>query len=169
MKKVLTSVTAPIRIDFLSKVWEGELGISFAPGKKQESGFHGSWDRSLTLDLERIKNYYKIDAVVCLLEQKEMIAYKIPNYLEELAKAGLRAYHFPVVDTTVPKNEEQYKKLVQKIVTDELRKGFKVLVHCRGGLGRAGTFAASCLIYEKKDPKQAIKMVRKAREHAVNE
>lgn len=72
MKKVLTSATSPIRIDFLPEIWKGKLGISFAPGKKQVGGFHCDWDRDLHADLTRIKDFYGIDVVVCLLERKEM-------------------------------------------------------------------------------------------------
>jgi len=37
-----------------------------------------------------------------------------------------------------------------------LKKGKNVVVHCMGGLGRAPTFAASCLIYSGVKPKEAI-------------
>lgn len=38
-----------------------------------------------------------------------------------------------------------------------LKKGKNVVVHCKGGLGRAGTFGASCLIYSGFKPADAIK------------
>jgi protein-tyrosine phosphatase len=41
-------------------------------------------------------------------------------------------------------------------------------VHCKGGLGRAGTFAACCLIYNKYKPEDAIKLVRKTRSNTIN-
>ena len=55
MKKlILTSEISPIRIDFLPKLWKGELGISLAPGKKQRDGFTCHWDRDLIKDTTRI-------------------------------------------------------------------------------------------------------------------
>lgn len=38
-----------------------------------------------------------------------------------------------------------------------------------GGLGRAPTFAASCLIYSGVKPIDAIEMVRKARKNSLTE
>lgn len=82
---------------------------------------------------------------------------------------GIITEHFPIVDTTVPPNQEEYKGLVRKVVDLYLNQGKNVLVHCRGGLGRAGTFATACLIRQGYAPKEALKLVRAAREHTVNE
>lgn len=49
-----------------------------------------------------------------------------------------------------------------------LCKGLNVVVHCKGGLGRAGTFAASCLIYSKHSAKNAINLVRNTRKNIIN-
>ena len=46
---------------------------------------------------------------------------------------------------------------------DRLRLGFDVLVHCRGGLGRAGTVAARLLVELGTSPDEAIRRVRDAR------
>ncbi|HVA32773.1 MAG TPA: protein-tyrosine phosphatase family protein, partial [Candidatus Baltobacteraceae bacterium] len=50
---------------------------------------------------------------------------------------------------------------------DRLRKGERVLVHCRGGLGRAGTVAARLLVELGMDPAEAIAAVRRARPNAI--
>jgi ADP-ribosyl-[dinitrogen reductase] hydrolase len=52
-------------------------------------------------------------------------------------------------------------------VLDILRLGGKVLVHCRGGLGRAGTVAACLLVECGVDPTVAIAQVRNARPGAI--
>lgn len=48
-----------------------------------------------------------------------------------------------------------------------LRNGSDVLVHCRGGLGRAGTIAARLLIELGMPPKTAIERVRAVRPGAI--
>jgi ADP-ribosyl-[dinitrogen reductase] hydrolase len=48
-----------------------------------------------------------------------------------------------------------------------LRRGLDVLVHCRGGLGRAGTIAARLLIELGMDPTKAIEHVRAVRPRAI--
>jgi ADP-ribosyl-[dinitrogen reductase] hydrolase len=42
-----------------------------------------------------------------------------------------------------------------------------VLVHCKGGLGRAGTVAALMLLELGMTPSDAIRMVRQARKGAI--
>jgi ADP-ribosyl-[dinitrogen reductase] hydrolase len=45
--------------------------------------------------------------------------------------------------------------------------GGRVLVHCRGGLGRAGTVAACLLVELGVAPQDAIRRVRAARPNAI--
>jgi ADP-ribosyl-[dinitrogen reductase] hydrolase len=48
-----------------------------------------------------------------------------------------------------------------------LRRGLDVLVHCRGGLGRAGTIAARLLVELGMEPTKAIASVRAVRPGAI--
>ena len=48
-----------------------------------------------------------------------------------------------------------------------LRSGSDVLVHCRGGLGRAGTIAARLLVELGLEPAMAIASVRRVRPGAI--
>jgi protein-tyrosine phosphatase len=40
--------------------------------------------------------------------------------------------------------------LVREVVEGALKKDEQVVVHCKGGLGRAPTFACACLLYSGK-------------------
>ena len=50
---------------------------------------------------------------------------------------------------------------------ERLRRGERVLVHCRGGLGRAGSVAARLLVEFGAAPNEAIRQVRVARPGAI--
>lgn len=65
-----TSETHPIEINFVKHTWSNgsQLGITFAPGKKQPNAMTGVWHRDLDTDLHRIRHHFKIGALVCLLE-----------------------------------------------------------------------------------------------------
>jgi ADP-ribosyl-[dinitrogen reductase] hydrolase len=56
-------------------------------------------------------------------------------------------FHLPIVDVSIP--DERFEK-EWSVAGDELRSMLRrkldVLVHCRGGLGRAGIIAARLLI-----------------------
>ena len=58
------------------------------------------------------------------------------------------------------------RKLVRRLA-DSLGSGKNVVVHCWGGLGRAGTIAASCLVARGSSPAQALALVRATRAGAV--
>ncbi len=66
-----TSDAYPIFVDFINHKWgdtSAKLGITFAPGKKQQEGWTSYWHRDLSQDLDRIKQHYEIDTIVCMLE-----------------------------------------------------------------------------------------------------
>lgn len=58
-------------------------------------------------------------------------------------------------------------RLVKEVVDSSLSKDENVVVHCKGGLGRAPTFACACLIYSGKTFNEAVKIVRTARKHSL--
>lgn len=83
-----------------------------------------------------------------------------PDSLEYLKSQGITYHHQPVNDHTAPRLEqlEWFVKLV-----DEYRaKGLPVLVHCKAGCGRAGTFLTAYLIHsEKLDADSALQRMRR--------
>ena len=76
-----TSESHPQLIQFVEGYWgndsKGVLGITFAPGKKQPNASSGSWYRDLDTDLKRIREFYKIDVVVCLIHKQEFTKLQI--------------------------------------------------------------------------------------------
>lgn len=77
-------------------------------------------------------------------------------------------FHIPIVDVSTPDDtfERQWDVTGAELRT-LLRNGRDVLVHCRGGLGRAGTIGARLLIELGMEPTAAIRKVRSARPGAI--
>lgn len=171
MQKERTSDSHPILVDFIDHQWgdSGKLGITFAPGKKQKDAMTGSWFRDLPKDIDRLVNHYKIGTLVSMVEKWEMEELKIEDEFEECKRKGIKAYHYPIIDNHIPETPDEFAKLVKEVVEGSLKKGQKVVVHCKGGLGRAPTFACACLLYSGKPIDEAIKMVRTARRHSLTE
>ncbi len=76
--------------------------------------------------------------------------------------------HLPIADFSVPSEafEKQWETHGPEIRA-LLRSGGDVLVHCKGGLGRAGMIAARLLVELGMAPEQAIREVRRARKGAI--
>jgi ADP-ribosyl-[dinitrogen reductase] hydrolase len=123
----------------------------------------GAWDRDLALDLDAVRDWGAA-AVVTLLESQEMRLLRVQRLGEEVVSRKMQWFHLPIVDVSVPdaRFEESWLS-AGKELRSLLRSGHDVLVHCRGGLGRAGTIAARLLVELGMDPRRAIDSVRTAR------
>ena len=87
--------------------------------------------------------------------------------LEEAVRdRGMEWWHLPIRDGDPPSEEFERKWTVEgHAIRSRLRRGLDVLVHCKGGLGRAGTVAARLLVELGTPPEDAIRRVRAARGH----
>lgn len=152
------------KIDLIEYEWDGVLGMAMAPGKNYKWCMER---RDLKKDIDKIKNHYKMDAVVCLIEPEEMEWLGIPNELEELENAGLLHQQYPIEDMDTPGDIPRFKRLVKEVVEEYLKKGKRVMVHCQSGNGRTGLFVASCFIYQGYSPDEAIRKTRSIRRYAI--
>ncbi len=160
-----TSDSHPIRTDFIPREalgLPGRLGMTFAPGMKDFA-----WDRDVEKDLRRLKEEYGADILVSLMEDFEYDKYEmggVGEFFEAAKSASLEVRHFPILDVNVPRPEQsgEYAAYIGDVVAD-LEAGKSVVAHCRGGIGRTGTVAASVLVGVGHDPDEAISIVREAR------
>ena len=164
MHQERTSLTHPLRIDELPiDGVDGILGLTLCPGKTDSYAQTGSWERDLAIDMDVI-NDWGASAVVSLIEDGEFDLLGVPELGSAVESRGMTWYHLPIKDTMVPdvSFEKRWSKEGEAI-KDLLSAGEKVLIHCRGGLGRAGTVAAKILVEFGYSPGTAIRSVRRAR------
>jgi len=123
-------------------------------------GMSGAWDRDLALDLDAIRNWGAA-AIVTLLEPEELTLLRVERLGEEVLRRNMLWFHLPIVDGSIPDQrfDEKWDTSGEEL-RSILRNGSDVLVHCRGGLGRAGTIASRLLIELGMAPKTAIARVR---------
>lgn len=159
-----TSVSHPLQIDTVRpRDCSGEIGLTLCPGKKQHDAASGSWDRDLELDLAKITEWSPA-AVVTLLEKQEFGHLNVPGLPTLMRGQAFDWYHLPIDDGSVPAESfECAWYYVGTRLRAKLRGGEKVLVHCKGGLGRAGMVATRLLIELGEDPLSAMARVRQAR------
>ncbi|NNE67958.1 MAG: hypothetical protein HKN33_15450 [Pyrinomonadaceae bacterium] len=167
-----TSKTHPIRLDFVeTKDFPSlnRLGMTLAPGKKEQYGIGGQWNRDLDRDLFDLKEQYNTDTLVSLIESHELDLLGITDLPEACKSQGIHLVRFPVEDLSTPQNIEEFAQLVGRI-GDLLNEGRTVALHCRAGLGRTGMTAACIIVAISEgeiDGMSAIKMVRMARKGTV--
>ncbi|UGB26067.1 ADP-ribosylglycohydrolase family protein [Methylorubrum sp. B1-46] len=166
--KQRTSLTHPLEIATLpAGTGFGEIGITFCPGKVQADGAAGSWNRDLKTDIKAIAGF-GANALVTLIEDHEIEALRVPGLEAECRLRGIDWLHLPIPDVSIP--DEAFEAAWVTVgggLRSCLRNGFKVCVHCKGGLGRAGTIAARLLVELGADPEDAIQRVREARPGAI--
>jgi ADP-ribosyl-[dinitrogen reductase] hydrolase len=145
----------------------GCVGITFCPGKHDRSSSGFLWQRDLDADLGIIAAW-PATALVTLIEDHEFSMMKVQNLGARAAALGLEWHHLPIVDVQPPDDrfESRWKDSGPRLLT-HLREGRRVVVHCRGGLGRAGTVSARLLVELGVSPRAAIDRVRRVRPGAI--
>lgn len=165
---IRTSLTHPLQIAEVSAPGAtGVIGITFCPGKKQANAMSGVWDRDLRLDLDAIAAW-GASTIITLIERHEMEELKVTGLSLEATARGITWLHMPITDVSAP--DQRFAAAWTAHggrLLDGVRQGEKVLVHCKGGLGRAGTVAALMLSELGLPPEEAIRSVRRARKGAI--
>ncbi len=167
-RRVRTSLSHPLRIDEVMAGHAGGLiGITFCPGKRGSSGRGFRWERDLTSDLDVVAQW-RADAVVSLIEDHEFRMLGVAELGPKVRARGIEWHHLPIIDVQPPDErfENGWRTSGPKLL-GLIREGGRVLVHCRGGLGRAGTVAARMLVELDVQPRDAVDRVRKARPGAI--
>lgn len=164
------STTHPLYVSWVELEGdEGALGLTLCPGKYQPIASTGSWDRQLNVDVQALVDM-GVSRLISLITKEDMQVLRVTDLPGEVAHQGLAWDHLPLPDTTAPTQSwmEQATPVLNDIIAS-IPEGAKVVVHCMGGLSRAGTFASLYLWMRGMDMRDAIKTVREVRgPHAMN-
>ncbi len=142
----------------------GWLGLTLCPGKKDRA--HG-WDRDLDHDLHAIRSW-GASLVITLIEDHEFAMLGVADLGERVSGLDMEWLHLPIRDVDVPdaRFEAGWQRMGPSIHR-RLERGERILIHCRGGLGRTGLVAGLILVERGVVPRDAILRVRAARPHAI--
>lgn len=147
----------------------GAIGVTFAPGKQQTDAMTGRWARDLDADLCAIAAW-RADHLVTLLEPQELEELHIAELPAKATSYGLHWHGLPITDGRAPDERflEPWREL-GPFFREELLNGRRILVHCKGGLGRAGSVACMLLLESASatTSDDAIAVVREVRPGAV--
>ncbi|MFQ3317037.1 MAG: protein-tyrosine phosphatase [Candidatus Poseidoniaceae archaeon] len=159
-----TSVDSPLGISFCSFDSDsGLVGITLCPGKIQANSMSGGWHRDLALDVESLVKS-NISTIVSLITSKEMTELRVESLGEEIKQHGIEWIHLPLKDRTVPDDDwiSSYLEILPRLI-EKIRRGERVVFHCKGGLGRSGTAVAMLIHYRGHSMEHAVRWVRRIR------
>ena len=99
------------------------------------------------MDVAAIRDW-GASAVVTLIEDHEFEMLGVESLPEAIRGAGIEWHHLPVKDVSRARSTYSRRAGCTRVrgCGERLRAGERVLVHCRGGLGRAGSVAARLLV-----------------------
>lgn len=159
-----TSSACPLRIDEVRFPGGGIIGITICPGKKDK---RRGWDRDLLTDMDAIASWVAA-AMVTLMEDHEFDLLKVRQLPFAAIERGISWFHVPIRDVSIPdfRFHERWIGIGIRL-REMLQRGEKVLIHCRGGLGRSGLVAAMLLIDSGVEAQEAVAMVRESRPGAI--
>ncbi len=165
---IKTSYSHPLRIDLVQPLGvPGSIGMTFCPGKKQKAALSGGeWNRDLDVDIDVLVDW-GCTALLSLIEDHELEELQVKDLSEKL-NGKIAYYRMPIIDGGIP---DASTKKTWSSIGPELRQrlinGERIVIHCKGGLGRTGTIVAQLLIEFGENPENAIRFVREAREGAI--
>jgi protein-tyrosine phosphatase/endonuclease/exonuclease/phosphatase family metal-dependent hydrolase len=159
-----TSQSDPLRVAEITLSGNVKIGISFCPGKTQLEAYSGAWKRDLAIDLEVIHSL-NYDVVLSLIEDFEFQQLRVEGLQSEAMRdSGMDWLWSPIVDQSTP-TPANYTVLMDAL--QRVEAGDSIFVHCKGGLGRAGTIAAWMLTHFGRSSHEAIAEVRSVRPGAI--
>jgi ADP-ribosylglycohydrolase/protein-tyrosine phosphatase len=178
ISKARSSRTDPLRIGSIELASGGKIGITFCPGKKQPFADTGVWNRDLDIDLEAIKAWGATH-LVTLLAPWEFVSLDVIELPKRAMAHGLIWHHAPILESHAPDilpkgftSEEWFEgkwPIIMPQLHAALDRGEGVVVHCKGGLGRAGTVAAMLLAGREQMPSftEVVQRIRSVRPNAI--
>jgi protein-tyrosine phosphatase len=164
-----TSTTSPLRVDWVSLAGAprlaagspGALGMTLLPGKKRR-GYGGPQWRDSAADARRLREAHGCTTFLLLVEDIDLEMSRAWGTVPALEQLGIRVIRHPIRDMHVPADEAAFRATLDEVIA-RLRAGERVVVACRGGLGRTGTAVACILVDGGLSPSAAIARVRAAR------
>ena len=162
---IQTSQSSPLRIaEVLFGDHKGALGLTFCPGKKD---LPYRWNRNLNEDLQIIRNW-GASTVVSLIEDHEFEFLQVSELGEAVRHLDMDWIHLPIRDVDIPDHRfEVGWNLHGPEIHRRIQIGNKILIHCRGGIGRTGLVAARILVEQGCVPGDAVRQVRAVRRGAI--
>ena len=99
--------------------------------------------------------------VISLLEKAEAEELGLLQEQEQCAAFKVRFTNFPIADRGLPEEPAGFAALAHRL-SDELKEGMALAIHCRAGIGRTGMLAACTLQCNGVPAEDAVALISNA-------
>ncbi|KAJ8497158.1 hypothetical protein ONZ51_g695 [Trametes cubensis] len=129
----------------------GNMYMSSCPGKKVrlDGPVRGRSTvcRDLRSDLTRIQNV-GVACIVCCLDDHELQSLGVTwaEYVQVAGELGIDILRIPIPEGLPPNDPAVLDSHLSKLIETYTLRGSAILVHCRGGVGRAGIIACCWML-----------------------
>lgn len=153
----VTRANREIRIDWVDppvpEDGVGGLGITICPGRRDRG-------RDLDEDLDGLRRLGTA-RLLTLVTDEELEWAGVRGLRHAAERRGMQLRQVPIRDQGVPSLEDAHGLV--RWIEESRAAGHNVVLHCMGGLGRAGTVAACAMTTRGLTAEEAIAAVRNAR------
>lgn len=152
---IAAAITAPVAAPFAT-LGNGSLSIMAKPDTA-----------NLTATFQSIKSSGATH-LVSLLENTEANTLGLATEADWCRQFQMEFLHFPIADFSTPASIDAFSEFTKMLLT-QIQQGAHTVIHCRGGIGRAGMTASTVLVHAGFTATDAIALVSKSRGVAVPE
>ncbi len=103
-----------------------------------------------------------IDVLVSMLTEEESIELGLESESEDCEAVAIKFVNLPIPDRSVPSDADDFLRSVERL-TEMVRDGRSLAVHCRASIGRSSVLAVSVLVRLGWDANEAFHAVESAR------
>lgn len=103
-----------------------------------------------------------VKVVVNLLSEEERIEHQFDNQRESYSSKGIRLIDYPIQDYSLPEDSLEFLSLAKNL-SENIREGLSIGIHCMGGIGRSSLLTVSILYYLGLRVDDALQHVKKHR------
>lgn len=142
-----------LHIDWIpTALWPGRLGLTQAPGQP---------GRDMAADMAALARE-GTNILAPLLLDEEFSRLGMNDYHAQAEARSLTVAPCPIQNGSVPDDQTAFAAYVDELM-DQLLDGRNLVLHCRGGVGRAGLVAACLLVQAGMPADAATNLVRATR------
>lgn len=103
-----------------------------------------------------------VSVLVSLLEMEEVIELGLREEERLCVEQNIKFISFPIEDRSIPNNESKTKQLL-KVLSDAVKEGNSIVIHCRMGIGRSSIIAGAVVSGFGLDPHKVLQHISNVR------